>query len=152
MPNSSVLRYSNINLNGVHTHNIKTFDFISLRLYNTKYFSEYFSQFMEEFSNSCRKLFAVVLETLFFQLSTVAQSCLTLCDPMNRSTPGLPVHHQLPESTQTRVHRVGDAIQLSHPLSSPSPPALNLVVLETLFFSYLQSYLIKLHCILERQA
>ena len=52
-----------------------------------------------------------------------AQSCLTLCDPMNHSTPGLPVHHQLPEFTQTHVHRVGDAIQPSHPLSSPSPPA-----------------------------
>ena len=54
------------------------------------------------------------------------QSCLTLCDPMNCSTPGLPVQHQLPESTQTHVHWVGDAIQSSHPLSSPSPPALNL--------------------------
>ena len=57
------------------------------------------------------------------QFSSVAQSCLTLCDPMNRSTPGLPVHHQLPEFTQTHVHRVGDAIQASHPLSSPFPPA-----------------------------
>ena len=55
--------------------------------------------------------------------SSVAQSCPTLCDPMNRSTPGLPVHHQLPEFTQTHVHRVHDAIQPSHPLSSPSPPA-----------------------------
>ena len=59
------------------------------------------------------------------QFSSVAQSCLTLCDPMNHSTPGLPVHHQLPESTQTHVHRVSDAIQPSHPLSSPSPPAPN---------------------------
>ena len=58
-------------------------------------------------------------------ISSVAQSCPTLCNPMNRSTPGLPVHHQLPESTQTHVHWVGDAIQPSHPLSSPSPPALN---------------------------
>ena len=57
------------------------------------------------------------------QFSSVAQSCPTLCDPMNRSTPGLPVHHQLPEFTQTHVYRVGDAIQPSHPLSSPSPPA-----------------------------
>ena len=57
--------------------------------------------------------------------SSVAQSCPTLCDPMNRSTPGLPVHHQLPEFTQTHVHRVSDAIQPSHPLSSPSPPAPN---------------------------
>ena len=60
------------------------------------------------------------------QLSSVAQSCPTLCDPMNCTTPGLPVHHQLPESAQTHVHRVGDAIQPSHPLSSPSPPVINL--------------------------
>ena len=59
------------------------------------------------------------------QLSSVAQSCPILCDPMNRSRPGLPVHHQLPEFTQTHVHQVGDAIQPSHPLSSPSPPAHN---------------------------
>ena len=60
-----------------------------------------------------------------FQFSSVAQSCLTLCDPMNCSTPGLPVYHQLPEFTQTHVHLVGDAIQPSHPLSSRSPPAPN---------------------------
>ena len=60
------------------------------------------------------------------QFSSVAQSCPTLCDPMNRSTPGFPVHHQLPEFTQTHVHRVGNAIQPSHPLMSPSPPTLNL--------------------------
>ena len=60
-----------------------------------------------------------------YQFSSVAQSCPTLCDPMNRSTPGLPVHHQLPEFTQTHVHRVGDAIQPSHPLLSPFPPATN---------------------------
>ena len=59
------------------------------------------------------------------QFSSVAWSCLTLCNPMNHSTPGLPVHHKLPEFTQTHVHRVGDAIQPSHPLSSPSPPAPN---------------------------
>ena len=57
------------------------------------------------------------------QFSSVAQSCLTLCDPMDHSTPGLPVHHQLLEFTQIHVHRVGDAIQPSHPLLSPSPPA-----------------------------
>ena len=67
------------------------------------------------------------------QFSPVAQSCPTLCDPMNRRTPGLPVHHQLPESTQTNVHRVGDAMQPSHPLSSPSPPALNLSQHQGLF-------------------
>ena len=59
------------------------------------------------------------------QFSSVAQFCPTLCDPMNRSTPGLPVHHQLPEFTQTHVHRVGDAMQPSHPLLSPFPPAAN---------------------------
>ena len=59
------------------------------------------------------------------QLSSVTQSCLTLCDPMNRSTSGPPVHHQHPEFTPTHAHRVGDALQPSHPLSSPSPPAPN---------------------------
>ena len=59
------------------------------------------------------------------QFSSVTQLCPTLCDPMNCSTPGLPVYHQLPEFTQTHVHRVGDAIQPSHPLSSPFPPAPN---------------------------
>ena len=57
--------------------------------------------------------------------SEVAQSCLTLCEPMNRSTPGLPVHHHLPEFTQTHFHRVGDAMQPSHLLPSPFPPAPN---------------------------
>ena len=60
-----------------------------------------------------------------FQFSSVTQLDPTLCDPMNHSTPGLPVHHQLPESNQTHVHRVDDAIQLSHLLLSPPPPALN---------------------------
>ena len=59
------------------------------------------------------------------QIRSVAQSCPTPCDPMNRSTPGLPVHHQLPEFTDPHVYRVSDAIQPSHPLSSPSPPAPN---------------------------
>jgi len=59
------------------------------------------------------------------QIRSVAQSCPTLCDPMNRSMPGLPVHYQHPEFTKTHVHQVSDAIQLSHPLSSPSPPAPN---------------------------
>ena len=67
-----------------------------------------------------------------YQFSSVAQSCPTLCDPMNHSTPGLPVHHQLLESTQTHVHRVDDAIQPSHLLSSPSP-ALNLSQPQGLF-------------------
>ena len=69
--------------------------------------------------------FFFFLISLPFQFSSVTQSCPTLCDAMNRSTPGLPVHHQLPEFTQTHSHWVSDAIQPSQPLSSPSPPASN---------------------------
>ena len=64
-------------------------------------------------------------EFISHQFCSVSQSCPTLCDPMNCSMPGLPVHQQLPEITQTHIHRVSDAIQPSHPLSSPSPPAPN---------------------------
>ena len=67
------------------------------------------------------------------KFSSVSQSCLTPCDPMDRSTPGLAAHHQLPDSTQTHVHQVSDAIQPSHPLSSPSPAALNLSQHQGLF-------------------
>ena len=69
----------------------------------------------------------------FDQIRSVAESCPTLCDPMNPSTPRLPVHHQLPEFTQTHVHRVSDTIQPSHPLSSPSPPAPNPFQHQSLF-------------------
>ena len=74
------------------------------------------------------------------QFSSVAQSCLTLCHPMDCSTPGLPVHHQLPEFTQSHVHWVGEAIQPSHPLSSPSPPAFNLSQHQGLFKWVSSSY------------
>ena len=67
----------------------------------------------------------IFLKKCSVQFISVTQSCPTICDPMNRSTPGLPVHHQLPEFTQTHVHWVSDAIQPSHPLSSPFPPAPN---------------------------
>ena len=70
------------------------------------------------------------------QFSSVAQLCPTLCDPMDCSLPGLPVHHQLPESTQTLVHRVGDAIQPSHPLLSPSPSTFSLSQHQGLFFFF----------------
>ena len=73
------------------------------------------------------------LKCLAPQFSSVAQSCPTLFDPMNRSTPGLPVHHHLPELTQTQVHRDGDAIQPSHPLLSPTPPAPNRSQHQSLF-------------------
>ena len=70
-------------------------------------------------------LFFHVGEVSNYQFSSVAQSCPTLCNPMNHSMPGLPIHHQLLDSTQTHVHWVSDAIQPSHLLLSPSPPALN---------------------------
>ena len=85
------------------------------------------------------------------QFSSVTQSCPTLCDPMNRSMPGLPVHHQLPEFTQTHAHRVGDAIQPSHSLSSPSPPAPNpfqhqgLLSISILLLTNLQTFLFHCH-------
>ena len=74
------------------------------------------------------------------QIRSVAQSCPTLCNPMNHSTPGLPVYHQLLEFTQTHVHRVSDAIQPSHPLLSPSPPAFNLSQHQGLFKSVSSSH------------
>ena len=79
---------------------------------------------------------------LIHQIRSVAQSCPTLCDPMNRSTPDLPVHHQLPEFTETHVHQVSDAIQPSHPLSSPSPLAPNPSqhIILVLIYIYLTTY------------
>ena len=98
------------------------------------------------FSSSCRwKMKALIFKPslfcnarlykykILFQFSSVTQLCPTLCIPMDCNTPGLPVYHQLPELTQTHVHRVGDAIQLSHPLSAPSPPAFNLSQHQSLF-------------------
>ena len=78
-------------------------------------------------------IFSTIISPRSVQFSSVSQSCPTLCDPMNCSTPGLPVHHRLPEYTKTHVHWVGDAIQPSHPLPSPSPPALNLSQHQGLF-------------------
>ena len=77
-----------------------------------------------DFFHQCLIIFCIHSFRLL-QFSSVAQSCPTLCDPVNRSMPGLPVHHQLSEFTQIDVHRISDAIQPSHPLSSPSPPAPN---------------------------
>ena len=85
-------------------------------------------QRIENWKRSTTKLCTVTLLISLLcrvQISSVSQSCLTLCDPMNCSTPGLPIHHQLLEFTQTHLHRVRDAIQPSHPLPSPSPPAPN---------------------------
>ena len=77
--------------------------------------------------------FSLYIFCTTLQFSSVTQSCPTLCDPMDCSIPGLPVHHQLLELVQTHVHQVGDAIQLSHPLSSPSPPPFNLSQHQGLF-------------------
>ena len=81
----------------------------------------------------CVCVSVVILTWYSVQFSSVAESCLTLCHPMNCSTPGLPVHNQLPESTQTHVHWVRDAVQPSHPLSSPFPPVLSLSQHQGLF-------------------
>ena len=86
--------------------------------------------FMAQLSHSYRTTGKTISSV---QFSSVTQSCLTLGDPMNRSTPGLPVHHHLPDFTQTHVHRVHDAIQLSYPLSSPSPTAPNPSQSQSLF-------------------
>ena len=84
-----------------------------------------------EMINTCKckdlriKVMPSPLNNRLHQFSSVTQSCPTLCDPMNRIAPGLPIYHQLPEFTQIHIHSVSDAIQPSHPLSSPSPPAPN---------------------------
>ena len=83
---------------------------------------KYYIQIAETYKNSTR-----------YQFSSVTQSCPTLCDPMDCSTPSFPVHHRLPEFIQTHVHQVGDAIQPSHPLLSSSPPAFNLSQHQGLF-------------------
>ena len=94
-------------------------------LYDIIHVSMTFSQIIPPSPTSAIFLNEFEQDMCSVQFSSVAQSCLTLCNPMNRSTPGLPVHHQLPELTQTHVHRVSNAIQPFHPLSSPSPPAHN---------------------------
>ena len=102
-------------------------------------YGRFMLRFDRKQQNSVKQLSLIKNEFLkkwFFNCSSsssVTQSCLTLCDPMNRSMPSLPVHHQLPEFTQIRVHWVGDAIQPSHPLSSPSPLAFNLSQHQGLF-------------------
>ena len=88
---------------------------------------------MKQFSTHTQRVRLMEEKISSVQFSSVAQSCPTLCDPMNRSTPGLPIHHQLPEFTQTHVHRVRDAILPFHPGSSPSRPAPNLSQYQSLF-------------------
>ena len=85
------------------------------------------------YSSSVYSCHLFLISSTSLQFSSVTQSCPTLCNPMNRSTPGLSVHHQLPEFTQTHIHRVSDVIQPSHPLLSPSPPAPNPSQYQSLF-------------------
>ena len=120
----SALEYRMLRLWGLyigHIHCLKTpFSVLTSWL---MYLLNYCSEWLEaEQKGSGAGIFCLRCSV---QFSSVAQSCPTLCNTTNRSMPGLPVHHQLPEFTQTHVHWVGDAIQPSHPLSSPSPPAPN---------------------------
>ena len=98
--------------------------------FNLKETNKWMEVSLKEFTTDGQQAYEKMLMSLIIQFSSVqfssvAQSYPTLCDPMNCSRPGLPLHHQLPGFTQTHVHRVSDAIQPSHPLSSPSPPAPN---------------------------
>ena len=97
----------------------RTFHINLKRMYSKS--ATYEQVLFQEYVCECNLFNQLYSITVYNQIRSVAQSCPTLCDPMNRSTPGLPVHHQLPEFTETHVHRVSDAIQPSHPLSSPSP-------------------------------
>ena len=95
--------------------------FLSFHFYHSKHYCHDFSRDYKQVNGRQFALRCALCPNVF---SSVAQSCPTLCDPMNHSTPGLPVHHHLREFTQTHVQRVSDAIQPSHPRSSPSPTAL----------------------------
>ena len=108
---------------------VETFDFLRI----TAFFFAVLSKYCIFGYTTLLLVIAVKYLQHSLQFSSVAQSCLTLWNPMDRSTPGLPVHHQLQEYTQTYVHWVSDAIQPSHPLSSPSPPAFNLSQHQGLF-------------------
>ena len=103
----------------------------NLNLYMFHVWTHHYLSSHYQTKSSLLRWFARTITAYFF--SSVAPSCLTLCDPMSCSTPGLPVHHQFQEPTQTHIHWVGDATQPSHPLLSPSPPALNLSQHQGLF-------------------
>ena len=102
--------------------NLKSFEYIKISSKGGKIFVivQYLSR-VQLFTTPWTMAHQASLSFTILQIRSVAQSCPTLCNPMNHSMPGLPVHHQLPEFTETHVHRVSDAIQPSHPLSSPSP-------------------------------
>ena len=98
---------------------------LSLHLFIASLWNQFYSLLCRSSQSNVLRMNSDDVSSPSVQFSSVAQWCPTLCDPMNRSTPGLPVHHHLPEFTQTHVHRVSDVIQPSHPLSSPSAPAPN---------------------------
>ena len=118
-----------INIAGRNINNLRYADDTTLMAENGEELKSLLMRVKEESEEAGLKPNIQKLKSMIFnpissvQFSSVTQSCLTLWDPMNCSMPGLPVHHQLPEFTQTHVHQVGDTIQPSHPLSSPSPPA-----------------------------
>ena len=118
-----------------HLQIVKTMHFISVNVRHSLYFQharvchedwEHCSPRRHPILEVSKDTGPTLIQPLVQLSSSVAQSCLTLCDSMDCSTPGFPVHHQLLELAQTHVHRSGDTIQPSHPLSSPSPPAFNL--------------------------
>ena len=117
--------YSSLKLKNIYRYNSEDYKYVEEQDKNDRWISK--NMFVRHQNNFLPSWVCSV------QFSSVTQSCPTLCDPMDCKTPGLPVHHQLPEFTQTHVHWVGDAIQPSHPLSSPSPPAFNLSQHQGLF-------------------
>ena len=110
--------YSSLKLKNIYRYNSEDYKYVEEQDKNDRWISK--NMFVRHQNNFLPSWVCSV------QFSSVTQSCPTLCDPMDCKTPGLPVHHQLPEFTQTHVHWVGDAIQPSHPLSSPSPSTFNL--------------------------
>ena len=124
-----VIKFYSVSLFLSFPHSFPLFPLSSLFPFSLPLFLHFFlqqEQLIWKSSSSCSVKFVWHQGTTYsVQFSSVAQSCPTLCDPMNHSTPGFPVHHQFLELIQIHVPRVGDAIQPSHPLSSPSSPAPN---------------------------
>ena len=115
------------------TESVKTYGILQYRMNHKANFKNLSHRISGDPQMDCRMWLYNLTIFQMYQFSSVAQSCSTLCNHMNHITPGLPVHHQLPESTQSHVHLVGDAIQPSHPRSSLSPPAFNLSQHQGLF-------------------
>ena len=121
--------YSMIYVHSCTSNHTVFFTLLCSKVWNQEVESPYFPLLFQE----CRGSLNPFQFHMTFRISSVVQSCPTLCDPMDYSMPGFPIHHQLSELAQTHVHRVGDAIQPSHPLLSPSPPAFNYSEHQSLF-------------------